>query len=371
MSRRDPTTALIFPSRRLATIYLFLTGSLLFLVFLLRRLFADDLVQVPRRKEGMGWDLLRNSQLRFGFTAAFLYVGSEATLLSNAIPYLSRHGEGFLPATAASMLSIYWASVLVGRLCAVGFLRGIDTRTLLQGACGLAFSLLLLLCMDRQNSLGGIGMLSVGLCNAIMFPSIFTLSVSGLREDQLPHASALLSTAICGGAVMPVLGGLLMDRFGVVWAFAPPCVAYAFIGGASTLLLSARFPCPIEQPSSVCSADPAYRLIEIGLTYVSIVTIVVFRVYIPVRTPVAMPRPSNSSPSRRTFLTTSAAALVGAGCSLRLGHALGATEKKPNIVFFFGEGARPDESRWPAIALCIRRTSIASAAKARCSTMRL
>jgi len=58
----------------------------------------------------------------------------------------------------------------------------------------------------------------------------------------------------------------------------------------------------------------------------------------------AMPFSSESSPSRRTFLRSSAAALAATTrVSRLLGEALNNSSKKPNIVFFLGEGTRPDE----------------------------
>jgi arylsulfatase A-like enzyme len=53
---------------------------------------------------------------------------------------------------------------------------------------------------------------------------------------------------------------------------------------------------------------------------------------------------ANSPTSRRTFLAGSAAALAGAACPTGLlSQALKGTEKRPNIIFFLGEGVRPDE----------------------------
>ncbi len=54
---------------------------------------------------------------------------------------------------------------------------------------------------------------------------------------------------------------------------------------------------------------------------------------------------SSSSPfSRRSFIAGSAAALAGATSTSRvLSQGLHSTGKKPNIVFFLGEGVRPDE----------------------------
>jgi FHS family L-fucose permease-like MFS transporter len=233
-SRHGSPAALVFPARLLSVIYLLLTLCLMVLM-LLRRNFVDRTRASRGSIAGAGWQLLRHRRPLFGASAVFLYVGSEATLLGHSIPYLSGHyTEGFLPGTAAGLLSVYWLSMLAGRIFAVSLLKGIDTRTVLQGACLLAF-VFIQVALYHGGAAGGICLLCTGLCNAVMFPSIFSLSVAGLREEDLPQASALLSTAICGGAVMPVLSSLLAERFGIAVAFLLPSLAYVFIGLCSSI----------------------------------------------------------------------------------------------------------------------------------------
>ena len=71
--------------------------------------------------------------------------------------------------------------------------------------------------------------LSVGFFNSIMFPNIFTLGVSGLDKGELSMASGLINTLIVGGAVVPVLMGLVADAIGVRFAFILPIICYLYI----------------------------------------------------------------------------------------------------------------------------------------------
>jgi MFS transporter, FHS family, L-fucose permease len=240
-SQHRSLAPLLFPRRLLATVYLLLAICVIALVFLLRRYFVETSRPIAGPETGTDWMMLRHRRLLFGGIATFLYVGCEVTLLGHSIPYLShQYSEGFLPGTAAALLSLYWASVLGGRICAVSLLRRIDTRTLLQASCAIAF-LLIQAAVHINHTLGAICLLSTGFCNATMFPSIFSLSVAGMREEDLPHASALLSTAICGGAVMPFLSGLLADHLGISAAFLLPSAAYAFIGLCSGSFFSRTY----------------------------------------------------------------------------------------------------------------------------------
>ena len=71
-------------------------------------------------------------------------------------------------------------------------------------------------------------LLLVGLCNSIMFPTIFSLAIAGLKQ-YTSQGSGILCLAIVGGAILPVLQGLLADRVGVQLAFVLPLLCYIYI----------------------------------------------------------------------------------------------------------------------------------------------
>jgi FHS family L-fucose permease-like MFS transporter len=70
--------------------------------------------------------------------------------------------------------------------------------------------------------------LAVGLFNSIMFPTIFSLGVAELGP-LTGNASGLLNMAMVGGAILPVLQGLIADQFGVHHAFLLPVICYLYI----------------------------------------------------------------------------------------------------------------------------------------------
>jgi MFS transporter, FHS family, L-fucose permease len=71
--------------------------------------------------------------------------------------------------------------------------------------------------------------LSIGFFNSIMFPNIFALGVEGLDKGELSMASGLINTMIVGGAVIPVLMGVIADGVGVRFAFILPIICYLYI----------------------------------------------------------------------------------------------------------------------------------------------
>ena len=71
-------------------------------------------------------------------------------------------------------------------------------------------------------------LLAVGLFNSIMFPTIFSLAIKDLG-DSTSQGSGILCLAIVGGAIIPVLQGMLADSIGLQLAFILPAVCYAYI----------------------------------------------------------------------------------------------------------------------------------------------
>jgi FHS family L-fucose permease-like MFS transporter len=70
--------------------------------------------------------------------------------------------------------------------------------------------------------------LMVGLCNSIMFPTIFTLAIKGLGA-LTERGSAVLIAAIFGGAVVPMLRARAADQIGLTVSFVVPLMCYAYI----------------------------------------------------------------------------------------------------------------------------------------------
>jgi FHS family L-fucose permease-like MFS transporter len=70
--------------------------------------------------------------------------------------------------------------------------------------------------------------LAVGLFNSVMFPTIFSLGVAELGP-LTGNASGLLNMAIVGGAILPVLQGVIADHVGIHHAFFLPVLCYLYI----------------------------------------------------------------------------------------------------------------------------------------------
>lgn len=180
----------------------------------------------------------RRPRLAFGVVAIFVYVGAEVTIGSFLVNYLMLPSTlGLSERTAGEYLTFYWGGAMVGRFVGALLLRRIAAGRLLAVAALGAGSLALLSAVSH----GGFAawtLLSVGLMNAIMFPTIFSLAVERMGVET-PRASGLLCMAIVGGAFVPLLAGAVADLSSIAGALAVPMVCYVVIAAFGW---HARFP---------------------------------------------------------------------------------------------------------------------------------
>ena len=79
------------------------------------------------------------------------------------------------------------------------------------------------------GAVSGYSLLAIGLVNSIMFPTIFSLACERLGA-RAADGSGIINIAIFGGAVIPLLTGMLADATGrLSLALALPAACYAVI----------------------------------------------------------------------------------------------------------------------------------------------
>ena len=122
---------------------------------------------------------------------------------------------------------LIFAGIALINYLAIQLGRGNASRSL--AVFGLLAALLLVIVMSVSGPIILWVGLSIGFFNSIMFPNIFALGVDGLDKGELSMASGLINTMIVGGAVVPVLMGLIADGIGVRFAFILPIICYLYI----------------------------------------------------------------------------------------------------------------------------------------------
>jgi len=241
-------------------------------------------------KTSSGWGALKYPQLAWGMLAIFTYVGVEVTIQSNLGELLKADvGEGLnaigLPvldeAQSAKYIALYWGGLMIGRwtgsigafdisealkktllfitpFIAFGVVIAVNafSNPLTISEIGI-FSLLIIIqiigfylakdnaikIMTIFSGLGTIAMLigifgsgeialfaflTGGLFCSIMWPCIFSLSITGLGK-YTSQGSSFLVMMILGGAIIPPLQGKLADIFGMIASYWVAVLCFVFL----------------------------------------------------------------------------------------------------------------------------------------------
>ena len=171
---------------------------------------------------------LRFRHLRLGAIGIFVYVGAEVAIGSFLVNFLSTPEIGGLTeTTAAHYITYYWGGAMVGRFVGAVIMQKIPANRVLTFNSIMAI-LLVAIAIVSTGKIAMWAILAVGLFNSIMFPTIFSLAIDRLK-DATSHGAGVLCLAIVGGAIIPLLQGVLADLVGLQVSFILPIICYLFI----------------------------------------------------------------------------------------------------------------------------------------------
>lgn len=193
-------------------------AALLFVI--IRRLNLPD-IEGTRAEEG---ETLEDSvwsfrHLTLGVVAIFFYVGAEVCIGANINMYAIEM-DFYSPALLATL---YWGGMLVGRLVGSS-LSKVSPKIQLIVTTSTATALIILGIILNNLWL----LAAVGLFHSIMWGAIFTLSVNKLGK-YTNAASGVFMIGVIGGAIFPLLQGLIADLSGgwrLSWLMVIACELY-------------------------------------------------------------------------------------------------------------------------------------------------
>ena len=261
--------------------YLIFGGLFLLLALLIKLANLPKFTSADIIEKGAG--ALRYRHLVLGMIAIFMYVGSEVSIGSLLINYIYEM-VGLPEMEAKSFLSFYWGGLMIGRFMGAISLGGITNKVkkllsmilatvatffliyfvvnfesggfdfkriapylifiganfiLFQVGKSLpartlwifAFSIIIMLFITLLTS-GMIAIwtvIGVGLFNSIMWSNIFTLAIKDLGKHT-SQGSSLLVMMILGGAIIPVIQGVVADALnGYHYSFFVPMICYVYL----------------------------------------------------------------------------------------------------------------------------------------------
>ena len=163
----------------------------------------------------------------FGLVALFAYEIGEISINSFFINYVVE--QGWMNARQASLVLSFGGLSLfmLGRFAGSWIMRRVRAeKMLLVCATGTVLTTTVVLLDVGYVSL--VALLCDYAFEAIMFPTIFALSLRGLGSHT-KRASSYLMMSPVGGVVGPLLMGLVADHSSMVLSFSVPLVAYMVV----------------------------------------------------------------------------------------------------------------------------------------------
>lgn len=265
------------------TPYLVLGAAFLLVAVLLKFSSLPDkpaaVVEVAGEENNVRSSALKYPQLILGMIGIFVYVGVEVSTASNLPEYMEKN-LGFLTKDIAPYISLYWASLMIGRWTGAveAFTDNMNIQKILRFiAPYLAFGvflfvnavakhdltpfyiyaliILVLIAADMASKgnparmllifsvLGIVALIigmatdgmvsvyaftSVGLFCSTLWPCIFTLAISGLGKNT-SQGSSFLIMMIMGGGIVAWLQGELAGTIGIQNSYIVGVFCFAYL----------------------------------------------------------------------------------------------------------------------------------------------
>ncbi len=185
----------------------------------------EDGVQVETSGSKKGvWS---NKLFVFGISALFCYEIAEISINSFFINYVV--DDGWMNALdAAKLLSVAGLGLFMcGRFIGSWIMRFVRAEKFLL-ICAIGTVLFTSLVVMNLGMVSFVSLILIYLFEAIMFPTIFAISLRGLGNHTKRASSYLMMTPI-GGAVGPLMMGYVGDMTSMSFSFIIPLVSYAVV----------------------------------------------------------------------------------------------------------------------------------------------
>jgi MFS transporter, FHS family, L-fucose permease len=185
--------------------------------------------QDEKEKSKFSFNVFRHNQLKWAVLAQLFYVGAQ-TCVGSFFVRFSKYTEE-LPEKRAAFLwgSIAMAGFMVGRFSGTFLMKYIKPPKLL-GIYAIINIVLLAIAVMAKGDAAVYTLMAVPFFMSIMFPTIFSMGISGLGEET-KIASSFIVMSIVGGAIFPLLMGRISDATGgnIQLAYIVPAACFIFI----------------------------------------------------------------------------------------------------------------------------------------------
>ena len=172
--------------------------------------------------------VFRHSHVAWAVIAQFFYVGAQVGVGSFFIRF-----SKFLIDMPEKQAATWWGGIamvgfMVGRFAGTFLMKYIKSSHLLA-IYSVITIVLLTVSLMAKGTIAVYALMAVPFFMSIMFPTIFALGIKGLGEES-KIASSFLVMSIVGGAIIPLIMGLVSDRTNSIQlAYIVPLLCFLFI----------------------------------------------------------------------------------------------------------------------------------------------
>jgi fucose permease len=171
--------------------------------------------------------LLGERTVQLFFLGIIAYVGTEQSLADWMSQFLSTYHHFSPTREGAHAVGLFWGLMSIGCLVGMVLLRLLDAKLVLGVFTALAIGCVALALFGPAD----ISLLAFPACGfflSVMWSIIFSLALNSVSRHHGAF-SGILCTGILGGAVVPLLVGMLGDRFGLRLAMLTVLATLGFI----------------------------------------------------------------------------------------------------------------------------------------------
>ncbi len=188
---------------------------------------ADTADAAANTETETGKGLWQHTHFVFGLAALFMYVAAQTGINSFFINYVTEFAH-ISSADAALLLSFGGMGLfMLGRMGGSLLMNVVRPQTVLF-TCAVGAIVAMIVLLTGAGAIGIAAFFLCYLCESIMFPTIFSLALRGVGAHT-KRASSFLIMSIVGGAIAPVLMGLIADNASMSLAFAVPLICFVVV----------------------------------------------------------------------------------------------------------------------------------------------
>lgn len=163
-------------------------------------------------------ELLKKREIWLFFLGIIAYVGTEQSLANWMSEFLRVYHNMDPTTVGANTVAWFWGAMTFGCLLGLGILKLLDSRIVLKIAAVLSI-VILSIALYGNTKMAITAFITLGFTISVMFSIVFSLALNSTTKHH-GSFSGILCSGIFGGALIPLIIGVLGDWIGLRYALS-------------------------------------------------------------------------------------------------------------------------------------------------------